>query len=218
MERGRADDGRRAGAIGERGRGTHAGRVAMRELGRRAPELREELVRRLGRLCGDAHDVEDVAQETLLRALRTLSEARQRVELRPWLMQVARRVLVDRMRRRQVRERTSPEDPALELLAADGSSPEDVLEGGELCDLGGVLVPSLVAERAVRDGLASLRVCDRELLIDHYERGLSCPALAARDGSRPQTVKVRLYRARRRLAAQLDRRLVLTTGVGGGGR
>ena len=198
MGRSRESEGERV----ETGRGS-----AFEELGRRALELRGDLVRRIERQCRDVHEAEDVVQEALMRALRSLRERRDEVELRPWLMRVTKSVLYDRARR-EGRRSAMVCDVAVDETPAPEPEPSEVLEGADLLVIDGRVVPQRVATRAVQSGLGRLRASDRELLIDHYHRGLGCPELAARDGLRAETVKVRLFRARRRLAGILERTLV----------
>lgn len=183
------------------------GGSAFEELGRRALELRGDLVRRIERQCRDVHEAEDVVQEALMRALRSLRERSDEVELRPWLMRVTKSVLYDRARR-EGRRSAMVCDQAVDETPAPEPEPSEVLEGPDLLVIDGRVVPQRVATRAVQSGLDRLRASDRELLIDHYHRGLGCPELAARDGLRAETVKVRLFRARRRLAGVLERTLV----------
>jgi RNA polymerase sigma-70 factor (ECF subfamily) len=180
---------------------------AFEELGRRALELRGDLVRRIERQCRDVHEAEDVVQEALMRALRSLRERSDEVELRPWLMRVAKSVLYDRARR-EGRRSAMVCDLAVDETPAPEPEPSEVLEGPDLLVIDGRVVPQRVATRAVQSGLDRLRTSDRELLIDHYHRGLGCSELAARDGVRAEAVKVRLFRARRRLAGVLERTLV----------
>jgi RNA polymerase sigma-70 factor (ECF subfamily) len=72
----------------------------------------EELVRRTQprvlRLCahlGSPRDAEDLAQETYLRALRTLSGFRGDSSVEVWLLSIARHVCADHVRRRVRRSR-----------------------------------------------------------------------------------------------------------------
>lgn len=189
-------------------------KTGTEQLAAEVEDLRKQIVQQVTRLCRDGHEAEDVVQEALLRAFRTLDRREGSVELRPWLMQIARRVLYDHIRRRSGMVRIDG-GASVEGILADEPEPGSGCADGEL-SLGGRIVPSLVAERAIRDGLASLREQDRVLLVDHYERGLSCPEIAARDGFLPQTVRTRLYRARGRLANQVERRVRLATRGAGG--
>ena len=196
------------GAVGEQ---VSAG-AQVDEFVERVAALRGDLMRSLTSRGADVNDADDVVQDALLKAFGHLERRRTRVELRPWLMQVTRHVLYDRVRRQQVREAASG-DADLDVFEGRQPEPAEVLEGAER-RYGDRLVPSLVAERAVQAGLGSLRDRDRELLVDHYERGRGLAEIAAREGVHSQTVKVRLFRARRRLANQVERRLATATPAG----
>lgn len=54
-----------------------------------------------------AHGAEDLAQETYLRALRSLPRFAARASARTWLLSIARRVAVDQVRAAQARPRTT---------------------------------------------------------------------------------------------------------------
>src|SRR5205807_3816803 len=66
----------------------------------------EELVRRTSRLVfarlyletGDTHRAEDLVQETLLKAFRTLGGLSDPTDFRPWLLKIAQNVVVDAAR------------------------------------------------------------------------------------------------------------------------
>ena len=67
----------------------------------------EEIVRRTARLVfarayletGNAHQAEDVAQETFLIAWRSIGQVTDAAGLRPWLMSILHSVVVDAARR-----------------------------------------------------------------------------------------------------------------------
>jgi DNA-directed RNA polymerase specialized sigma24 family protein len=64
-------------------------------------ELRPSLQRLLARRCRDAAELDDVVQETLLRAARYRAKLSERERLRGWAMRIAINVLRDRVRRRE---------------------------------------------------------------------------------------------------------------------
>src|SRR4051794_14535508 len=76
----------------------------------------EELVRRTSRLLfarlyletGDAHQAEDLLQETLLRAYHALAWLNDPATLRGWLLTIAHNVLTDAIRRESRRKRAAP--------------------------------------------------------------------------------------------------------------
>src|SRR6266498_5371194 len=97
--------------------------------------LRERLVQRIydhhasalrvyvtGLLGGDRHGAEDVVQETVLRASRHADRLDASAEsVRPWLLKVARRLVIDRHRTRGCRPREVGGDSLESLSYADGS-------------------------------------------------------------------------------------------------
>ncbi len=74
----------------------------------------EELVRRTSRLVyarlyldtGDAHQAEDLLQETLLTAFRTLGQLTQADRFRPWILRIAQNAAIDAGRRETRKKRT----------------------------------------------------------------------------------------------------------------
>src|SRR4051812_20706348 len=73
----------------------------------------EELIRRTGKLVfarlyletGDAHEAEDLAQETFLIAFRRIRQLDDPKTFRPWLMSIAHSALIDAVRHRARRKR-----------------------------------------------------------------------------------------------------------------
>jgi len=119
-------------------------------------------------------DSEDVAAETFLIAWRRL-DAVPRNEL-PWLLGVARRVLANRRRAASRRERAVA-DPAAE-----------------------VAVPPPTLDASLRDALLQLSERDRELLTLIAWDGVTTAEAARVLGVSSVAARVRLHRARRRLA------------------
>jgi RNA polymerase sigma-70 factor (ECF subfamily) len=101
----------------------------------------EELVRRTSRLVfarlyletGDTHQAEDLLQETLLIAYRTLGQLTNADRFRPWLLRIAQNAAIDAARRESRKKRTpEPDVIKLRLAAQEIASPEDQLEQAEL--------------------------------------------------------------------------------------
>jgi RNA polymerase sigma-70 factor (ECF subfamily) len=91
----------------------------------------EELVRRTSRLVfarlyletGDAHRAEDLLQEVLLLAYRSLGRLTDPAGFRPWLLTIAQNVLIDAARREARLKRTAPPRAAVPLSAVPAQAP-----------------------------------------------------------------------------------------------
>jgi RNA polymerase sigma-70 factor, ECF subfamily len=70
------------------------------------------------RMLGSAHDAEDLAQETLLRAWRALGRFEPRAQLQTWLYRIATNACLDELARRP--RRPEPLDPFPDLPADEG--------------------------------------------------------------------------------------------------
>jgi RNA polymerase sigma factor (sigma-70 family) len=160
---------------------------------------RPRLVRLCARLTGDWDAAEDLAQETLYEALRSLAKVHDAHGLPAWLTAIARNVCL-RWSRRHGRERArrapvaEASDALFDALPAEDDEPAILLERGELAAL---------LDRA----LALLPAETRALLIATYVQGRSGADLAARTGLSEGAIRVRLHRGkfflRRALATEL---------------
>jgi RNA polymerase sigma factor (sigma-70 family) len=161
------------------------------QLGERAAfdELTERwhppLWKYLRRLTGADDAAMDVAQEVWLRVLRGIGRLRDGSRLRPWLFGIARRALMDRLRRQYAGVVETAVDVA--ELPADQST--DSLEH-EIAEM--------------EHELERLPVIEREVLTLFYLRELSLAEVADVLVVPIGTVKSRLFRARRLLRQALD--------------
>ena len=95
----------------------------------------EPLVRRFGlrvyavafAVLGDRTEAEDAAQDTFLRAYRQRGRLREPERFAPWLLSIARRQALDRLRRR----RFVPLPDDAETLADDAATPDELLDAAE---------------------------------------------------------------------------------------
>ncbi|MFI7604315.1 sigma-70 family RNA polymerase sigma factor [Micromonospora sp. NPDC049366] len=128
---------------------------------------------------GNRQTAEDLLQETMIRAWRNLDvlpaleEARRR-----WLFTVARRLVIDDVRRRQVR----PVEVPLEVEPITRSD---------------VTASAALANRALRDAVAGLSRAHRQVLHLVFFENLPLPEVARRLGVPEGTVRSRLHYALR---------------------
>ena len=102
----------------------------------------EELVRRTSRLVfarlyietGDTHQTEDLVQETLLTAFRTLDQLTEPEKFRGWLLKIAQNLALNSIRYEARKKRTP--DPEILKLRYDANlavaSPQEQVEQEEL--------------------------------------------------------------------------------------
>lgn len=131
----------------------------------------------------DASVREDIVQDTFCRAFARLSDLREADRLRPWLLQTARRLAIDHLRRRARR----PDE--VELVAEQPSVETPTEDLAELRDLADRLRGAMV-KLPGRDALALTLAIDL---------GLSPAEMATALGVTENHAKVILHRARRRL-------------------
>lgn len=146
-------------------------------------------VKALARRIVAGDDAEDVAQETLLRALERPPRAQEPPRVRAWLASVARRFVLQRRRRNDAALRRDRD-----AAPAEAPGGRDVLE----------LVSNAELHRRVVDAVLALPEPYRTTLLLRFFEELPPPAVAARQGVPLATVHTRLRRAlallRRRFA------------------
>ncbi len=144
------------------------------------------------RTLGDPQDAMDASQEAFFRAYRALASFRGESKFSVWLYRLASNVCLDILRKRtrsQAVSLTEEEETVLDI-PDDRFCPQTELEKKEL-------------RRAVREGLRRLNPEYREALVLREINGLSYDEIAQVTGLEPGTVKSRIFRARKKLAAIL---------------
>lgn len=131
----------------------------------------------------DLHHAEDVFQETLLQAWRSLCQLRDPTKVRAWLLQVARNRCRDFLKSSQRRHRPTDEQTLSECLNRYGRT------SGR---------PDEVASDVV-ESLERVPAAQREVAKMFYLRGLTMAEIARRIRRPEGTVKRRLFHAREHL-------------------
>jgi RNA polymerase sigma-70 factor (ECF subfamily) len=182
-----------------------------RELVRRAQagdkEAFEELVRRhqhrvfavAGGILRRREDVEDVAQQVFVKAYFSLRRFDQRAAFSTWLYKITVNECWDLLRKKKVRplvyESDLSEEQAGQFNAAErlDSGAQDVSD-------------KLEAQQQVENLLQGLDERDRMMLILKEVEGFAIDEIAEILNLNANTVKVRLFRARRRIVNQERKR------------
>jgi RNA polymerase sigma-70 factor (ECF subfamily) len=138
-------------------------------------------------VAGDAALAEDIVQETLTRAWRNAGAllATDPARLRPWLVTVARRIVIDEYRAKQARpQEAAPPEPD-HLIAPDGAE-------------------QVVTALTVSAALRTLSDQHREILVETYFKDRTTAQAAAALRMPAGTVKSRVYYALRQLRQTLS--------------
>ncbi|GAA0426608.1 sigma-70 family RNA polymerase sigma factor [Streptomyces luteireticuli] len=144
--------------------------------------------RYVARLSGDPQGADDLVQETYLRALRSLPRFEGRSSARTWLLSIARRTVVDRLRFLAARPRLSDTD--------DWQSAAERTQRAEL--------PGFDEGVALSQLLDRLPCERREAFVLTQMLGLPYAEAALVAGCPVGTVRSRVARARESLIGQLE--------------
>ena len=182
-----------------------------RELVRRAQaggkEAFEELVRRhqhrvfavAGGILRRREDVEDVAQQVFVKAYFSLRRFDQRAAFSTWLYKITVNECWDLLRKKKVRPLVYESDLS-EEQAGQFSAAERLESGAQ------DVSDKLEAQQQVENLLQGLDECDRMMLILKEVEGFAIDEIAEILDLNANTVKVRLFRARRRIVNQVRKR------------
>ncbi|MFJ9776212.1 sigma-70 family RNA polymerase sigma factor [Kitasatospora sp. NPDC101157] len=139
-------------------------------------------------VAGDRQRAEDVVQETLVRAWRNIHRLDpQNGSLRPWLVTVARRIVIDDHRSARARPR-EVDTEGLEQLPAEDE------------------IDRALRMMTIADALADLSPAHREIIAETYLKGRTAKEAAVELGIPAGTVRSRVFYALRSLRLALEER------------
>lgn len=138
----------------------------------------------LVRLVGRPDVAEDLMQETMLRAFRSLDTYRPEGKFRAWIFRIAVNLARDWIRRRPREPSSSPDEGSDPLASAPApeTSPEAAILRGERA-------------ARVEAALARLPLADREVLLMRYYGEMAFKDIARTTGEPLGTVLARAHRA-----------------------
>ena len=137
---------------------------------------------------GVRQDVDEIVQDTFVRAFNALRDFRGESSLRTWLFTIERRLVLDRRRaerRRRDQEEITEGDAATEITALDGLVAEET-------------------ERRVRAAVGALSPMQRQVFSLRVTEGLSYKEIAAVVGTTEGAARVHYFNAVRGIKERLD--------------
>ncbi|MFE9444032.1 sigma-70 family RNA polymerase sigma factor [Streptomyces sp. NPDC006602] len=149
--------------------------------------LHRDVLRYVAHLCADRQAVDDLVQDTFLRALGSLHRFEGRSSARAWLLSIARRAVIDSYRYSAARPRLH-----------DATDWQLAVERAQPCGL-----PGFDDGIALADLLATLPEARREAFVLTQLLGLPYEEAAALTDCPVGTVRSRVARARATLVALL---------------
>ena len=170
-------------------------------------EAFEELVRRhqhrvfavAGGILRRREDVEDIAQQVFVKAYFSLKRFDQRAAFSTWLYKITLNECWDLLRKKKVRPLVYESDLSEEQA-------RQVITSGEKANPGPDISERIEARERVQRLLEGLDERDRLMLILKEVEGFSIEEIAELLNLNGNTVKVRLFRARRRVVSQAKKR------------
>ena len=144
---------------------------------------------------GNHHDAEDVLQETMLQALRSLSKLRQPEGFGPWVIRIAYNRSIDTIRKRKRVVNPEEDDSGRTLFdyvqnEAPVGDPDRVVRSGEIGS-------------QIKGVLHQLPESQRSAFMMKHVANLSIREIAIATNSTESTVKTNIYRAVQKLRTEL---------------
>lgn len=162
----------------------------------------EELVRRhqapvrgfLRVVCYDRSAIDDLAQETFLRAIKHAGRFNDKYPMRGWLLTIARRLSINHGQKSKRRRPAAGIEPD-QLQTKAGNNPGSNLEKQE---------QQTLTRDAVQTAMARLSEPQRVAIAMHYQQGMPLEQIAEALEMPIGTVKSHLHRGRQRMKELLE--------------
>lgn len=138
------------------------------------------------RMLGDPYEAEDAAQETFLRAYKSMKTYDRERSFSTWVLSIAAHYCIDQLRRKRLNITRFEDNPHLDI-PAPGPNPEESLNESE-------------QHRRIRSLLNELNETDRAAVIMFYWYEFSYEEIASALNLTISAVKSRMHRARVQLA------------------
>lgn len=138
------------------------------------------------RMLGDPYEAEDAAQETFIRAYKSMKSYDQKRPFSTWILSIAAHYCIDQLRKKRLNG-TNIEDSTYLAIPDPGPNPE-------------VLLVKEEGQKRIKELLNELNETDRAIVIMFYWYEFSYVEIAEALNLTSSAVKSRIHRARAQLA------------------
>ena len=142
------------------------------------------------REIGDFHAAQEITQDTFIQAFKSLPTLRDSSRFLGWLYVIAKRQCIEWLRRKPITMQSLDAMPKAEL---------ETIFYTQYLEKERTQASTDGLREVVERLLQKLPETERSVMVLHYFSGLTCEEVSDHLGLSPNTVKSRLYRARRRL-------------------
>jgi RNA polymerase sigma-70 factor (ECF subfamily) len=156
-----------------------------------------------GGILRNREDVEDIAQQVFLKAFFSLKRFDQRAAFSTWLYKITVNECWDLLRKKKVRPLVYESELSEEQAHLYQSTEQGLGQGSEQSP---DVSERLETRQQVEQWLGCLEERDREMLILKEVQGFTVEEIAEMLSINGNTVKVRLFRARQRIAEKIRRK------------
>jgi RNA polymerase sigma factor (sigma-70 family) len=146
------------------------------------------------RVLGTREDAEEAAQDTFVKAYRTLGRFQGKAKFSTWLYTIAYRTALDRARAKKIEIDSVDDDGYYRQIADESDNAEEEMEKTELHEL-------------LRAGIERLPPRDASIITLFYLQECSVQEIAKVTGLSVTNIKTKLHRLRERLRQDLAPRL-----------
>lgn len=136
------------------------------------------------KICGDQHLADDIFQESFYKFLKAKPDVQNEKHMQVYLYRIAYRLIVDRVRRIKVEKKAFIEEQQVYKRSIQKEGPQSEIQF------------SLDMERTFK----KLKPRERMILWLAYAEGYSYEEIAEMTETKPNSLKVQLFRAREKLA------------------
>ncbi|MCG6533162.1 MAG: sigma-70 family RNA polymerase sigma factor [Syntrophales bacterium LBB04] len=163
-------------------------------------DFQPRILRYMTRLVGE-NEAEDLTQEVLVKIGQSLNSFRGESQLSTWIYQIATNIALDRLRRAKIQRRV---DTGLPLeVCEDRQEDQDIWTSQEKVSLDQQII-RWEMNGCIREIIDTLPGDYRSVIVLSELEGLTDRKISEVLGITPETVKIRLHRARARLKKELS--------------